>query len=201
MKKHKASASAKNIYATAANIQTSGKDDSIREHQKAEPRIEINQQHPKLIQDLIRTPEKQPSNHLPGTSSLLENVGSLVETMSILTNATLSEDGYYLKKLNEKTFIIPLPKSWRNDIILSKNGKRMSQNFFNRALSLVENHNEACCYEFRVNRFETENSRKHRLPIWSAIISCTLMIVNLELPFQSIQQSFTFTGQLHLTGK
>ena len=55
--------------------------------------------------------------------------------MSILTNVTLSEDGYYLKKLNEKTFINPLPKSWRNDIILRENGKRMSQNFLNRAIS------------------------------------------------------------------
>ena len=55
--------------------------------------------------------------------------------MSILTNATLSEDGYYLKKLNEKTFINPLPKSWRNDIILRENGKRMSQNCLNRAIS------------------------------------------------------------------
>ena len=41
-KKHKASASAENVYATAANIQASDKDDSIKEHQKAEPRIEIN---------------------------------------------------------------------------------------------------------------------------------------------------------------
>ena len=103
-KKHKASANAKNIYATTANIQTSGKDDSIKEHQKTEPRIEINEQHPKLIQYFIRTPEKQPRNHPPGNSSLLESFGSLVETMSILTNATLSEDGYYLKKLNEKNF-------------------------------------------------------------------------------------------------
>ena len=172
-KKRKASVSAENVYATTANIQASGQCDSIKEHQKAELRIEINEQHPELIQDLQRTPEKQPSNNPPGTSSLLENVGSLVETMSILTNATLSEDGYYLKKFNEKTFIIPLPKSWRNDIILSENGKRMYQNFLDRAISLVENHNESCCYKFRVNRFKRDNSRKHRLPIWSAIISCT----------------------------
>ena len=122
-KKHKVSASAENVYATTANIQTSGKDDSIKEHKKAEPRKEISEQHPKLIQDLQRTPEKQPSNHPPGTWSLLENVGWLVEAMSILANARLSEDGYYLKNLNEKMFIIPLPKSWRNDIILSENGK------------------------------------------------------------------------------
>ena len=50
--KHKASASAENVYITTANIQASGKDDSIKEHQKAESRIEINEQHPKLIQDL-----------------------------------------------------------------------------------------------------------------------------------------------------
>ena len=58
-KKHKAPATAENVYATTANIQASGQDDSIKEHQKAEPRIEINEQHPKLIQDLQRTPEKQ----------------------------------------------------------------------------------------------------------------------------------------------
>ena len=40
-------------------------------------------------------------------------------------------------------------------------------------ISLVENHDESCCYKFRVNRFKRDNSRKHRLPIWSAIISCT----------------------------
>lgn len=58
--------------------------------------------------------------------------------MSILTNATLSEDGYCLNTFNEKTFIIPIPKSWSNDIILSENGKRMNQNFLNRAIFLVE---------------------------------------------------------------
>ena len=57
-KKHKTSPSAKNIYGTTANIKTSGKDGSIKKHQKAEPRIEINEKHPKLIQDLVRTPEK-----------------------------------------------------------------------------------------------------------------------------------------------
>ena len=136
----------------------------------------------------MRTPEKQASNHPPGTSSLLENIVSLVETTSILTNAALSEDGYYLE-LNEKTFIIPFPKSWRNGIILSENGKRMNQSFLNRAISLVENHHESCCYELRVNRFKRGNSRKHRLPIWSKIISCTFvdckskasLSINLEL--------------------
>ena len=200
-KKDKASGSAENVYATTANIQASGQDDSIKEHQKAKPRIEINEKHPLLIQDLQRTSKKQPSNSPPGTSSLLENVGSLVETMSILTNARLSEDGCYLKNLNEKTFIIPLPKSWRNDIILSKNGKRMNQNFLNRAISLVENHNESCCYKFRVNRFKRETSRKHRLPIWSAIIICTFVDCKSKasLPIDSEfdnHMTVTFDGQI-----
>ena len=148
-----------------------------------------------------RTPEKQPSNHQTGTLSLLENVGSLVETMSILTNARLSEDGYYHKNLNKKTFIIPLPKSWRNDIILSENGKRMSQNFLNRGISLVENHNESCCCKFSVNRFKRDNSRKHRLPIWSAIISCTFddckskASLSVDSEFDN-RMTVTFDGQI-----
>ena len=44
---------------------------------------------------------------------------------------------YYLKYLNEKALIIPHPKLWRNDIILSENGRRINQNFLNRAMFLV----------------------------------------------------------------
>ena len=143
-----------------------------------------------------RTPEKQPSNHPPGTLSLLKNVGSLVETMSIVTNTRLSEDGYYLKNLNKKTFIIPLPRSWRNDIILNENDKRMNQNFLNSAISLAENHNESCCYKFRVNRFKRDNSRKQRLSIWSAITSCTFVDCKSKAS-PSINSEF----DSHMTGK
>ena len=45
---------------------------------------------------------------------------------------------YYPKYLNEKALIFPHPKLWRKDIILGENGKRMNQNFLNRAIFLVE---------------------------------------------------------------
>ena len=41
----------------------------------------------------LRSAENHSGSRPPGTSSLLENVGSLVETMNILTNTTLCEYG------------------------------------------------------------------------------------------------------------
>ena len=41
----------------------------------------------------LRSAENHPGSRPPGTPSLLENVGSLVETMNILTNTTLCEYG------------------------------------------------------------------------------------------------------------
>ena len=70
-------------------------------------------------------------------------------------------------------------------------------------ISLVENHHERVMllYKFRVNRFKRDNSRKHRPPIWSVIISCTFVdckskaFFSINSDFEN-HMTFTFEGQI-----
>ena len=56
-------------------------------------------------------------------------------------------------------------------------------------MSLAENHNESCRYKFRVNKFKRGNSCKHRVSIWSAIISYTFVDCKSKV-FFSIDSDF-----------
>eukprot|EP00794_Sanderia_malayensis_P019318 gene19318-21245_t len=84
---------------------------------------------------------------------------------------------------------LPIPCSWRSILINStKSGKCFGKGWCSVFAKMLSQHNNECCWAFKRNYIQADDSRKKLYPFWQGSASCTLAGCGVKIILQ-IQNS------------